>query len=269
MLEIPTDFSIMFPIHGNVYLANLYGVSKPTIQRWAKMCGCKKDQNLLRERKSLAGMGKVVSTETRLKMSQKAKGRKLSSGTVNKIIATKMKNGTIKKGCSHYRWKGGRSWERFKNPQYQEWRNAVLARDNYTCTSCTRQCKKYEKGLAAHHIKNYADHPELRYDVSNGITMCRKCHMELHKRSIKDVEKIPCKCGCGTMIDSFDCYGRPRLYVNHHASKGRKCSDVSIAKMRETKKGKKLTEEHRRKISMSLRSSKKKIGRPKKQHIYS
>ena len=61
--------------------------------------------------------------------------------------------------------------------EYKRWRLQVFDRDNYTCVFC---CKRGVK-LNAHHIKSYAHYPELRYDLSNGITLCEPCHSELHK----------------------------------------------------------------------------------------
>mgnify|MGYP001177542015 FL=1 len=58
------------------------------------------------------------------------------------------------------------------------WTNNVLKRDNYTC----QNCKKYgEKTiLETHHIKSFKEHPELRWVLSNGITLCLDCHHEVH-----------------------------------------------------------------------------------------
>ena len=53
-----------------------------------------------------------------------------------------------------------------------QWRNNVFKRDNYTC----RKCGKVGGVLNAHHIKSWAKHPELRYILSNGITLCLPCH---------------------------------------------------------------------------------------------
>lgn len=61
--------------------------------------------------------------------------------------------------------------------EYKQWRLHVFERDNYTCVFC----RKHGIKLNAHHIKSYARYPELRYELSNGITLCEKCHRELHK----------------------------------------------------------------------------------------
>jgi 5-methylcytosine-specific restriction endonuclease McrA len=35
--------------------------------------------------------------------------------------------------------------------------------------------------LQAHHRKPFAEYPNFRYDVSNGITLCKDCHKEEHE----------------------------------------------------------------------------------------
>lgn len=143
----------------------------------------------------------------------------MSAETRNKISQS---NQGKTKGDKHYKWKGGKPWERFKDTAYLQWRNSVLTRDNYTCQDCQKICKKYEKGLAAHHIKSYKDFPELRLDIDNGKTLCRECHMKLHLRPIKPKSTILCQCSCGTLIEAFDGYGRPKKYVNHHGKRGKR-----------------------------------------------
>lgn len=59
------------------------------------------------------------------------------------------------------------------------WRKAVFARDNYTC----QECGKCGPCLVAHHKQPWADHPELRFDVDNGITLCETCHDKAHGKT--------------------------------------------------------------------------------------
>ena len=64
------------------------------------------------------------------------------------------------------------------NPDNIKWRKEVYERDNYNCQRC------YQKGkhLNAHHIANWADNKELRFIFSNGITFCKNCHNQFHKK---------------------------------------------------------------------------------------
>lgn len=70
-------------------------------------------------------------------------------------------------------WKGGKTRHGQETSKNSSWRRKVLIRDNYTCQVCgaTR-----EGGLNVHHIKEFCNYPELRYEVSNGQTLCRPCH---------------------------------------------------------------------------------------------
>lgn len=83
-------------------------------------------------------------------------------------------------GSKNANWKGGITPKYIKIRQSTEmrlWRKAVFVRDNFTC-------QKYGiKGgkLIAHHINNFADFPELRFAIDNGITLSEEAHKEFHK----------------------------------------------------------------------------------------
>lgn len=65
-----------------------------------------------------------------------------------------------------------------KSPEYRSWRLAVFERDNYTC-----QCCGVRGGnLNAHHIRPWALFEKERFSVDNGVTLCQKCHKEVHGR---------------------------------------------------------------------------------------
>ena len=61
------------------------------------------------------------------------------------------------------------------------WRAAVFARDDYTCQDCRRRGGK----LHAHHIRPWYAWPADRFDVANGVTLCRKCHSKRHGKGWK------------------------------------------------------------------------------------
>lgn len=58
------------------------------------------------------------------------------------------------------------------------WSIKVQQRDGYKCRR--KGCGSSHK-LHAHHIFNQADHPDLRYEVWNGVTLCQSCHITFHK----------------------------------------------------------------------------------------
>jgi hypothetical protein len=82
-----------------------------------------------------------------------------------------------KKGKNSPFWKGGKSsiYKRLRNSRkFKVWRKAVFERDDYTCQHC------HVKGgyLEPHHIKSFTYFPKERFNVNNGMTLCRKCHLK-------------------------------------------------------------------------------------------
>ena len=68
------------------------------------------------------------------------------------------------------------------SPEDKKWVISVYKRDWYTCACCKQRKDnngKYKK-INAHHIKNYRRYKKLRTDLSNGITLCEKCHQKFH-----------------------------------------------------------------------------------------
>jgi len=58
----------------------------------------------------------------------------------------------------------------------RKWRKSVFERDNYTCGICNAK----GNSMNAHHIDCWADYPDRRFDISNGVTLCKPCHKSFH-----------------------------------------------------------------------------------------
>ena len=94
-------------------------------------------------------------------------------------------------GENHPRWQGGKSLETRRaraKSKYRVWREAVFARDNWTCQICGRRSKKNKRiEINAHHKESFAKNKSKRYDVSNGRTLCTDCHkIETHGKTLQD-----------------------------------------------------------------------------------
>jgi len=78
-------------------------------------------------------------------------------------------------GSKCWKWKGGVTSvnEKIrKSAKYVNWRNEVFARDNHTCVLCNKRGGDHH----ADHIKPFAYFPELRFELTNGRTLCVECH---------------------------------------------------------------------------------------------
>ena len=82
-------------------------------------------------------------------------------------------------GDKNTNWKGGvlaGNRKIRRSSEHRNWRVLVFQRDNYTC----QECGKRGCTLHSHHIKSFAEHEELRFNINNGKTLCSKCHKNIH-----------------------------------------------------------------------------------------
>lgn len=129
--------------------------------------------------------GKRMSDEFRKKCSLSHKGQI----PWNKGLKAK-NTPSIRSGNRINTWKGGITPEREKirnSFELKEWRKNVLKRDRFTCKMPS--CGQVGGNLEVHHIKKFSKYPELRYEINNGITLCKKCHKSIHWQE-EQFEKI-------------------------------------------------------------------------------
>ena len=77
-------------------------------------------------------------------------------------------------------WQGGLRGINYgirRSKKYADWRTSVFVRDDYTCQFCgDKSVAGNRVRLEADHIKQFAYHVDLRFDVENGRTLCKPCH---------------------------------------------------------------------------------------------
>ncbi len=100
--------------------------------------------------------GEKHSKETRLKISEKNKGR-----------VSPMKGRTGSK--SHF-WRGGLSFGEYGEDFNTQLKHLIKKRDNYICRICSIKIKN--EYLHVHHI----DYDKQNNDPKNLISLCNKCH---------------------------------------------------------------------------------------------
>ena len=132
--------------------------------------------------------GTKVSEKTKRIMSKIHSGRKLT-------IEWREKMSESQRGDKNHNWKGGifpLASQIRKFFKYRQWRDDIFTRDSFTC----QKCGQIGYNLNVHHIKSFSSllqkyeitnlEEVLSYnefwDINNGITLCDKCHHEIHKK---------------------------------------------------------------------------------------
>lgn len=138
----------------------------------------KEKMSLYRKGKPFSGIkcdwnGRKHDMVSKTKMSKAKKGKKISDETRRKISKAN-------RGEKSYFWKGGLTDINHSirhSFEYRAWRKEVFKRDNYTCQICKNKngCGTTVK-IQADHIKPFSKYPSLRFDLSNGRTLCIECH---------------------------------------------------------------------------------------------
>ncbi len=67
-------------------------------------------------------------------------------------------------------------YERSKDPKFIYWSKKVKQRDDFQCQICFKD----NQYLESHHLKNFADYPFERFNIDNGITLCKMHHEQFH-----------------------------------------------------------------------------------------
>jgi hypothetical protein len=78
-------------------------------------------------------------------------------------------------GESHPLYKAD-SRRKNRRGKHGAWARAVISRDKATC----QHCGATDVELHAHHILSFAEHPEQRWNIDNGMTLCHSCHWAVH-----------------------------------------------------------------------------------------
>ena len=124
--------------------------------------------------------GKKHSEETKRKMSESAK--KKFARMSEKERKNYGRGWRGKFGPLHIRYKSDRTTLRRENRHndlaYKGWRRDVYRRDRYECRIDNGDCSGR---IEAHHILSWREFLEVRYNVSNGITLCRFHHPRVRK----------------------------------------------------------------------------------------
>ena len=111
----------------------------------------------------------------------------------------------VARGDKHYQWAGGTSLnQRDTNATiYKQWRMRVYVRDGFLCQMCgVKGCRAHP--LQAHHIMPYKTFPDLRLAVSNGISLCKPCHLKVTHKELQYADYFKSIIKGGELLGSLE-----------------------------------------------------------------
>ena len=119
-------------------------------------------------------IGRKHSAETKKKIGDVQRGRKQTPDSVEKRRQKHI--GQRRKSTRH------------ASRRYWEWKDSVKERDGWKCNHCGCDDKKK---LHAHHVVAWEKNEELRFDVNNGLTLCKNCHAKEETKHRKGKSFLP------------------------------------------------------------------------------
>jgi len=132
----------------------------------------------------ICGNKKIVNME------QLTRGKTISCGCVKRNFLINYNTGKNRSKENSPRWISDRTtlkkYEEKQGTAYADWRRNVYERDNWKCKIFNGDCVGR---IEAHHILNWIDYPELRYEVNNGITLC---HYHHPLKREEEAKMVPC-----------------------------------------------------------------------------
>lgn len=72
----------------------------------------------------------------------------------------------------------------------KQWSKGVKTKAKHTCDCCGYVGYENDGYMRSHHLNNFKNNPNLRYDLNNGVCLCESCHNKFH--SHMGGTKAPC-----------------------------------------------------------------------------
>jgi hypothetical protein len=127
--------------------------------------------------------GEKCSFQTRQRISRAVKlqwDKGLKYGA-KPSLESRIRMSKAQQGEKGSNWQGGLESENKairKSLKFRLWRERIFKRDNWTCQNCNIRGGM----IHPHHVKPFSKYPKLRFRIYNGITLCKDCHQNKHKK---------------------------------------------------------------------------------------